>query len=241
MKSKRNPNLADDDEFSSETHPVITPTIDRNLADSLTNNGKMCLVNGRPGTISNSPEQHKPMLYADPWIRRCDQPLSIDDICNQDHRQKSIQYETRLYYHSLSSTSDDHLSQQQRQSLLHNIDKDIEYVESRLRGQTTVSLPASHSTNYTHDVGWRRQPQQNFINVLPSSNDQQQQQQTHLVHQKYLTPTNTQQINETSISPPKLTTEKSSTLMSTSTNGSVKTVKSRIEKMKDQKAAKTLR
>lgn len=126
---------------------------------------------------------------------------------------------------------------------MNNIDKDIEYVESRLRGQTTVSLPASHSVNYARDASWRRHhPHQNFINVL-SSNDQQQQQpppqqQTCPAHQKY---SNTQQINETSMSTPKLITQKSATPISTNTNGSVKTVKSRIEKMKDQKAAKTLR
>jgi hypothetical protein len=206
----------------------------------------MCLVNGRPGPICDSSEQNKTILYADPWIRRCDQPSSIEYIYNQQQQQqrpKSIQYETRLYYHSLSSTSDDHLSQQQRQPLLNNIDKDIEYVESRLRGQTTVSLPTCHSTNYTHDVSWRRHLHQNFINVLSSSTDhqQQQQKQTRLVHQKYSSTPNTQQINETSISPPKLMKQKSSTPISTNTNGSVKTVKSRIEKMKDQKAAKTLR
>jgi len=208
----------------------------------------MCLVNGRSATIGDSSEQNKPILYADPWIRRCDhdhQASPIEYLYNRDQqhrRQKSIQYETRLYYHSLSSTSDDHLSQQQRQPLLNNIDKDIEYVESRLRGQTTVSLPTSHPTNYTHDVSWRRhQPHQNFINVLSSSSNdqqQQQQQQTRLVHQKYSNTSNIQQINETSISSSKLTPQKS---VSTNPNGSVKTVKTRIDKMKDQKAAKTLR
>ncbi len=161
-------------------------------------------------------------------------------LSDQDHRQKSIQYETRLYYHSLSSTSNEHISQQQRQSLLNNIDKDIEYVESRLRGQTTVSLPASHSTTYTRDVSWRQHPQQKFSHALPSANDQQQQ-QTRLVHQKYPTTTNTQPINETDVSPPKLNKKQSLTPVSINTNGSVKTVKSRMEKMKDQKAAKTLR
>lgn len=245
-KSTINTNpIDDDDESSSDTHPVINSMIDRNL----TNNGKICLVNGRPGTICDSSEQPKPILYADPWIRRCDhQPSSIDYMYNnqQEQRQKSIQYETRLYYHSLSSTSDDHLSQQQRQPLLNNIDKDIEYVESRLRGQTTVSLPASHSANYKHDASWRRHhhsPQKNFINVLSSSlsNDQQQQQQqqqTRSVHQKY---SNNQQINETSITTPKLLTQKPSSPITNNSNGSVKTVKNRIEKVKDQKAAKTLR
>jgi hypothetical protein len=122
---------------------------------------------------------------------------------------------------------------------LNNIDKDIEYVESRLRGQTIVSFPASRSTNYTHDINWRRTHNPNYTNVLISSlNDQQQ---TRHINHKYL---NTQQSDETIVSSSKLTTQKSSTPVSTTTtttNGSVKTVKSRIEKMKDQKAAKTLR
>jgi hypothetical protein len=223
----------DDEETSSEIRPVMTPTIHDSHPSPT--NGKMCLVNGRPGVVRESTEQTKPTLYADPWIRRCDQPSSIDSISNQDQqRQKSIQYETRLYYHSLSSTSDDHLSQQQQQPLLSNVDKDIEYVESRLRGQTTISLPN------THDVSWRQLPNHNYINTLLStSNDQQQ--QTRLVHQKYPTTTNTQQINEKVLSPPKSIPQKVSTPLSTNTNGSVKTVKSRGEKMKDQKAAKTLR
>jgi hypothetical protein len=197
------------------------------------------LGNGRSNTIGDSSDQSKPILYADPWIRRCDQPLSSNHLSDQDHRQKTIQYETRLYYHSLSSTSDEHISQQQRQPLLNNIDKDIEYVESRLRGQTTVSLPTSHSTTYTRDASWRRHPQKNLTPNSSSANDQQQ--QTRLVHQKYPTTTNTQQINETDASTPKLSQQKSLTLPSINTNGSVKTVKSRLEKMKDQKAAKTLR
>jgi hypothetical protein len=79
------------------------------------------------------------------------------------------------------------------------------------------------------------------MHVLLSPNDPQQQQQTRLVHQKYPTTTNTQQINETNISTPKLNQQKSLTPSSVNTNGSVKTVKSRMEKIKDQKAAKTLR
>ncbi len=41
----------------------------------------------------------------------------------------------------MSSTFDDCSSQQYRQA----VDKDIEYVESRLRGHTTVSLPNPRS------------------------------------------------------------------------------------------------
>jgi hypothetical protein len=239
-KSKLNQTTGDDEEFSSEIHPVIT---DRTLTDSISlkTNSKICLGNGRANTIADSSDQTKPILYADPWIRRCDQPLSSNYHPDQDDRPKSIQYETRLYYQSLSSTSDEHLSHQQRQPLLNNIDKDIEYVESRLRGQTTVSLPASHSATYTRDGSWRQYPHQNFMHVLLSPNDPQQQQQTRLVHQKYPTTTNTQQINETNISTPKLNQQKSLTPSSVNTNGSVKTVKSRMEKIKDQKAAKTLR
>ncbi len=104
-----------------------------------------------------------------------------------------------------------------------------------------MSLPASHSTNYANDASWRRHhPHQNFINVLLSSNDQQQQ-QTRLVHQKYPNTSNIQPINETNISSPKLITKKTLTPISINPNGSVKTVKKRIEKMNDQKAAKTLR
>jgi len=212
----------------------------------LPNTGKTCLINGHSSTtIRDTSEQNKSIIYADPWIRRCDQPSSIDYVCNQEQqqqqeRQKSIQYETRLYYHSLSPTSDEHLSQQQQQPLLSTIDKDIEYVESRLRGQTTVSLPTSQSAHYTHDGSWRRFPRQKYMNVLsPSSNDPQQ--STQLVHQKYPNTTNIQPINETTSPCSKSITPKSAIPISINTNGSVKTVKSRMEKMKDQKAAKTLR
>ncbi|CAF4329024.1 unnamed protein product, partial [Adineta steineri] len=66
-------------------------------------------------------------------------------------------------------------------------------------------------------------------------NDQQQ--STLLVHQKYF---NTQQINETIVSPTKPIPQKLSPQVTANTNGSVKTVKRRMEKVKDQKAAKTL-
>ena len=89
----------DDEESSSGIHPVITDSL------SLKTSSKICLGNGRSNTIGDSSDQSKPILYADPWIRRCDQPLSSNHLSDQDHRQKTIQYETRLYYHSLSSTS----------------------------------------------------------------------------------------------------------------------------------------
>ncbi|CAF3467962.1 unnamed protein product [Rotaria sp. Silwood1] len=244
--SNANPNGLDDDEFSSELNPVISSTNDRNKTNSqsLTNNGKIYLANGRPGTSRSKSEKIKSTLYADPWIRRSDQPSLINDTYNQQ-RQKSIQYETRLYCHSLSSPSDDHLSQQQQQQhqpLLNNIDKDIEYVESRLRGQTTVSLPLLHSTTYTHNISRRQIPKHNCMDpLLSSSNDQQQQQQqTHIVQPTCPSTINIQQRNETIPSPSKALTQKLTTPVSTNVHGSVKTVKSRLEKLKDQKAAKTL-
>ena len=230
--SERNQRTGDDEESSNEISPVVNDSF------SLKNNGKISLANGRPDTMYTSSDASKSMLYADPWIPRSDQPLSSNLVYNDDQRQKSIQYETRLYYHSLSSTSDEHLSQQQRQPLLNNIDKDIEYVESRLRGQTTVSLPASHSNSYTHDVNWRRRPRLNVMDISPFSSEQRQ---TPRMHQKYPTISQSESTNETNLSLPKLVVQKSLTPTPISTNGSVKTVKSRMEKMKDQKAAKTLR
>jgi len=241
----------DDDESSSEVHPVISPAIDQNLTDSFSltnNNGKVCLVNNRPDSFRDTSEQIKAISSTDPWIRRCDQPPSTESLDDQEQaqRQKSIQYETHPCYHSLSSTSDDCLSQhhhhhhqqqqqQHRQLLINTIDKDIEYVESRLRGQTTVSLPTSHSTSYNHDVSWRRPFNRNYANVLSSLplNDQQQ---TRHVNQKYSNITNKRQLNGTVRS-----TKSSTTTQKSLNNESVKTVKRRIEKMKDQKAAKTLR
>ncbi|CAF1211505.1 unnamed protein product [Rotaria sordida] len=247
--SNTNQNVVDDDdEYSSELHPVISSNNDQNRTNSqsLINNGKFFLVNGRSGNIHNSSEQIKPIIYADPWIRRCDQPSLINDTYNQE-RERSIQYETRLYCHSLSSPSDDHLSQQQqqqqqqqRQPLLNNIDKDIEYVESRLRGQTSISLPQPHSTTYTHDASWRQLPKHKCIDPLLSSSNHQQQ-QTHIVHQTCSNTINIPQRNETNVSSSKSLTQKRTTMpVPTNTHGSVKTVKSRLEKMKDQKAAKTL-
>ncbi|CAF0991543.1 unnamed protein product [Adineta steineri] len=218
----------DDDESSSEIRPVISPTIDQNLTDSY--------------SLSNNNEQIKVIPATDPWIRRCDQPLSTESISDQEQQQqqKSTQYETHPCYHSLSSTSEDCLSQQQQQQqnrqLINTIDKDIEYVESRLRGQTTVSLPAPHPTTYTHNNSWRRSSSRNYINVVPSLSLNDQQPARHL-NEKYTIISNKQSSNGA------LGSNKSSTTPTTlksQTNESVKTVKRRIEKIKDQKAAKTL-
>ena len=85
------------------------------------------------------------------------------------------------YHHHL----DDHLSQhqQQRQPLLCNIDKDIEYVESRLRGQTTISLPVSHPLTIHHDIELATTFSNHIIyNALLSPSDDQQQQQQQQQH-----------------------------------------------------------
>jgi hypothetical protein len=150
---------------------------------SLTNN----IINNRLNNI------HQQINASDPWIRRSDQP----SIYNQN------KFQIRP---AILSISDDCLSQQQqhRQPLITSIDKDIEYVESRLRGQTTVSLPNSHS------IIWRQSSNQTC------TNNQSQ--------PKYPNTTN----KEPSASKPQI-------------NESVKTVKRRVEKLKDQKAAKTLR
>ncbi|CAF1103607.1 unnamed protein product [Adineta ricciae] len=236
-------NRAEDEDTSSEIRSVLTTNHDRHQTETILSQNpcKLSLANGRINAIHDAPEIEKSTSpYADPWIRRCDQPSPIDFLLkqNQKQRQKSIQYESRLYYHSLPSTSDDHISQQQhqRQLLLPNIDKDIEYVESRLRGQTTVSLPSSH---YSRDPPtWLRLPHQDYINVLSSSSDDPHQQQADVpVHQKYPC---TLQSNDTAVTPIKSVTSKASATVSTSTNGSVKTGKNRMEKIKDQKAAKTL-
>ncbi|CAF0960921.1 unnamed protein product [Rotaria magnacalcarata] len=242
-KSNTHQNGLDEDDFSSELHPVINSMSDRNLIDpqGTTNHGKIYLINGRAATIHNSSEKTKTILYTDPWIRRCDDPSSMNSMYNQAHqqRQKSIQYETRLYCHSLSSASDDHISQQQRQPLINNIDKDIEYVESRLRGQTIVSLPPLHSTSCTNDSNWRQIPKQNCVDPLLSSSNEKQQ-SVHIANQTCPNTMNTQKRNDINTATSKPATSKLTTFISTSTHGSVKNVKNRLEKMKDQKAAKTL-
>ena len=192
---------------------MISPTLDQNLSDtySLATNGKICLVNNRPGTIRESSNgNNKGILSNDPWIRRYDPSYFKQSVYH--HTQPSIiQYETRPYYHSLASTSDDCLSQQHhRQSINNTIDKDIEYVESRLRGHTTVSLPNSHLTNH---INWRQ-----------ISNESTQ--------EKYSKSTQTNEINPSPKST--LTSRKSQTFES------VKRVTQRLEKNKDQKAARTL-
>ncbi|UJR15781.1 hypothetical protein I4U23_002714 [Adineta vaga] len=216
------PRKDEDDESSSESHPVISPISDQNLTNSFclsNNNGKIPLVDPHLNLIEDALEQQTRLVPStDPWIRRCD----------QEQCQKSNQYETHPGYQSLSSASEDCLAhphqQNYRQIIINTIDKDIEYVESRLRGQTTVSLPATHSTMYTHENNWRRSSNRNYPNVL-SSNDRQ-------INRKFSNITNKQSSNE-AISSNKSTAK-------SQINENVKPNKTRIEKMKDQKAAKTL-
>ncbi|CAF3868209.1 unnamed protein product [Rotaria magnacalcarata] len=103
------------------------------------------------------------------------------------------------------------------------------YCLKRLRGQTTITLPTAHGTNYTESMTWRRTASRNYANVLSSSN---QQQQTLQAHAQYLNMPNKQQINET--------VRSTKSTITNPKNESVKTVKRRLEKVKDQKAAKTL-
>ena len=189
------------------------------------------------------PEPAKSMSSVDPWILRRDLPASTESMCDYEHeRPKSVQYETRPYYRSLSSTSDDYScqhphqqqqrqqqqqQQQQLQPLLNNIDKDIEYVESRLRGQTIVSLPSNNASDYTPDAHWQRLSNRQYKS--PSQADR-----TVPMQAKYSGGTSKPYSNEP-VTPTKSSTDKSQV------NESVKTVKRRMEKMKDQKAAKTLR
>ena len=194
-----------DEECSSEIRPVVSPVIDTDC------NGK----------VNN--EQNKPISSNDPWVRRYDQSISIESISNPEQvlpRRRSIQYETRPYYRSISSASDDCLSPQTRQTLINAIDKDIEYVESRLRGQTTISLPNAHSTTFTQTINWRQISTRTYPNI-PVSNDS-----------KYST-NNRSDLNGTTIS--------AKALLNQQKKESVKASKRRIDKMKDQKAAKTLR
>ncbi|CAF0907148.1 unnamed protein product [Adineta ricciae] len=223
----------DDDDSSSEFRPVISPTIDQNLADAYllsNNNGKLSLINDHSNPIQDTLDQTKSLPSTDPWIRRCDQPLSTESVCDQEQCQKSTQYETHPCYQSLSSTSEDCLShhhhpQQQtyRQILINSIDKDIEYVESRLRGQTTVSLPTTHSTTFAHENTWRRSSNRNYPNILSSNDPPPNRKSSNL---------NTKQSSNDAIS-----TNKAN---KTPTNENIKPNKRRIEKIKDQKAAKTL-
>ena len=228
-----------DDDSSSEIRPVMSPTSDHHLTDSfsLKSNGKLCLGNGHADGTRETIEPAKSMPSSDPWILRRDLPASTESMCDyEQQRPKSVQYETRPYYRSLSATSDDYpcqhqhqqqqQQQQQLQPLLNNIDKDIEYVESRLRGQTIVSLPSNHASDYTPDAHWQRLSNRQYKSPLSSSSQP--------MHAKYSTGTNKPYSNEP-VTPTKSSTDKSQV------NESVKTVKRRMEKMKDQKAAKTLR
>lgn len=232
-KNRSKDSTNQEDEMSSEIRPVISPTID---IFPVTENSRVELVNGRH--LSNS----RPVsVCLDPWIRRQDQPLANEPMVDPDNQcQQPIQYEIRPYYRSLSSTSDDfsprqqsesHEQQQTKSSFNNNVDKDIEYVESRLRGQTTVSLPPQHSTSYTNEISWSKlSSNSRYANPLlsTSNHSHQEQQQTVQMHQTYSTTSNKPIVND-KISSKTLTTE------------NVKTVKRRIEKLKDQKAAKTLR
>lgn len=196
-----------DDECSSEIRPVVSPVLEQNL----------------PAKVSlQNIEQDKAPSSNDPWVRRYDQSISIESISNPEQishqRRRSIQYETRPYYRSISSASDDCLSPQARQSLINAIDKDIEYVESRLRGQTTISLPNAHSTAFTQTIHWRPISTRTYPNIPNES--------------KYST-ANRSDLNGTTIS--------AKALLNQHKKESVKATKRRIDKMKDQKAAKTLR
>lgn len=219
-----------DDEISSEIRAAISPMIDPFTSSEIS---RTKLVNGaRSDTCQLTSASN------DPWIRRHDQPKSNNSVSNQDiHQKNMIEYETHPYYRSLSSTSDDypthqdHHHQAQEQKSLSNtmVDKDIEYVESRLRGQTTVSLPANHSTSFKNDISWSRvSTNSRFAHNSPSTSNHSQTQQKTQIHQKYAMPGN-RTVNNSKI-PTK-----------TATNENVKTGKRRIDKVKDQKAAKTLR
>ena len=189
-----------------------------------------CQANGRVQQSSST----RGNLSIDPWIRRSNPQVSNESVDEhqEQHRQKSVQYETRPYYRSLSSNSDDYPCQQQRQLLPHHIDQDIEYVESRLRGQTTVSLPTHPSTRYADEISWPRSSSNRpYANPLLTPSHDQHQPQT---PQKYLAsavskPTSSEKL----VSP--------AAAAKSPVQENVKVVKRRIEKIKDQKAAKTLR
>ncbi|CAF0848413.1 unnamed protein product [Rotaria sp. Silwood1] len=229
--SKQNNN--EDDECSSEIQCVISPTIDENLTNPfpLTNNGDIGRIITHSSPTCESCETTKANSAHDPWVRRSKDPLSNECLYN-DAQQKSIQSDIHPYCRSISSTFDDCpiQHQQNRQPFISTIDKDIEYVESRLRGQTTISLPTTHSTNYTEAISWRRPPTRNYTGILSSSN--QQQQTPKMKNPHYSNIHNKQQINGTIRS--------TQSTMTSQKCESVKTVKRRLEKMKDQKAAKTL-
>jgi hypothetical protein len=231
----------DDDDSSNELHPVVSSIRNRNVTESieLKANGRITLVNGRIDAHDESIKPSKSHVYTDPWIRRTDQLPSI--YAHDLSTNRDIQYETRHHYHCLSSTTDDHQLEQQHCPLITPIDKDIEYVESRLRGQTAVvqSMSPSTSTSNTTNDQWRiSTSHDNYQHADVSSYDRQQMRP---VQDKYSNIDNTKPFNETIELPPKSILQKSQATVTVQNQESVKTVKNRMEKMKDQKAAKTLR
>ena len=212
MKSKQDKN--EDDELSSVVQPAISSTNDENLTDhfSLINQNRMFRKHAHSSTTREPLEETKANI--DPWVRRCDQTLQTQISYVPNQEENSIQYETRPYYRSLSSTSDECLLQHQqtRQPALNSIDKDIEYVESRLRGRTTISLPTCHSTNFGNDTSWRQASMRNYpINIALSTSSMSD--GRHLIHQtdeNYSNRTSQQKINRSiRSSKPTIATEKS--------------------------------
>ena len=201
MFSLKNSNLtaaatttADDDEESSETRPVVAPNHD---SISLTRANRSSNVN------CNAVDSNKAILYADPWIRRCDQPISLDYIRTENQRQKSIQYETRLYYHAVpSTTSSERLSQQQQQcqSLLIQLTKisnmsNRDYVVKQLfhcqvRIRTIILMMSIgddiHQNKILYKIFDRQQMSINICLIKSMiQHPQQQQQRQHLCHKNY--------------------------------------------------------
>ena len=235
-KATSKPNKNDDDELSSEMYPVISSTVDKNFTDQYlpANNNKTRNINVHLNSARERSEISSINISNNPWIPRCNRPLSDQITYNREQQRKSAQYESHPYYRSLSFISYDCFlqRQQQRQPLFSTVDKDIEYVESRLRGETINSPPTAHLTDHTNDLTWR----QPYSNVLTTSSSMDNHQQIFHVHQEHLNTTNKQQINGTVRSARSTT----STQQSRKTDNA-RTVKRRTEKMKDQKAAKTLR
>ena len=224
----------------------MSPILEQNLNETieLETNGDLPRADTElEPVLQDSSEQAQTILYSDPWIRRSDQTSnfpSVDD--DRSNKEKLVHYEGRLYYRSISPSSHDH-AMNQRSNVSHSIDKDIEYVESRLRGQTAISLPVTRLTHCTSDETLQQtrttSTQANHIHVIPvtpyehSSKCQTQ--------QKYSDVSNFSPNDETNESVAKSVSTKSNSIVTTNRNGSVKTVKNRTEKLKDQKAAKTLR
>lgn len=169
-------------------------------------------------------------VYNDPWIRRSDKLLNVS-LSNDDRPSKNrpIEYEGRLYFRSVSSSSHEHFSKQ-RTKLTSTVDKDIEYVESRLRGQTSLSLPVVRLNQCGNEETFQRDKTQ--VNQI---DDDKQVSHENLCQRS----TTNIEINENRTKPAfsKSTSVKGNNVR----DGSVKNVKNRAEKVKDQKAAKTLR